>query len=222
MTRPALAAALLLAAAPALAQDRPPLQPTRDVAVTYQVLGQDLKPMQGRGPMATNGISIAWSASTGLMRTEVAGMGYMVADQRQGKAFMVIEAMHAIMDIPFGQAALQHGMSPNATFRREGTATVAGLTCTIWAMQDGDRTGRACVTGDGVMLRAEGTSQGRTGGMEATQVNYGPQDPARFQRPQGYQAMQLPQGVPPGMGPGAGPGPNGLPPGARGPSAVPR
>jgi hypothetical protein len=56
------------------------------------------------------------------------------------------------------------------------------------------------------MLRAEGTSQGRSGGMEATRVDFAAQDPARFRRPAGYQTMQMPQGVPGGM-------PGGLPPG---------
>ena len=56
------------------------------------------------------------------------------------------------------------------------------------------------------MLRAEGAHQGRRGGMEATQVSFGAQDPARFQRPQGYQTMRMPQGMPPGLIPGLGGG----------------
>jgi hypothetical protein len=35
--------------------------------------------------------------------------------------------------------------------------------------------------------------------MEATQVTFAAQDPRRFQRPAGYQTMQMPQGMPPGM-----------------------
>ena len=46
---------------------------------------------------------------------------------------------------------------------------------------------------DGVMLRAEGTHEGQTGGMEATRVDYAAQSAARFERPQGYQSMQMPQ-----------------------------
>jgi hypothetical protein len=214
MRRNALAAGLLLAAAPALAQDRPPLTPTRDVTVTYRITGDT--PRGAPPPM-----TVSWQAATGTMRTDMpGGMGWMVADTRNGRAFMVMEQMRMVMDIPAAQAQAMSARagSERATFRREGTATVAGLRCTIWAVQDGDNRGRTCVTDDGVVLRAEGSSQGRSGGMEATQVTFAPQDPARFQRPQGYQTMQMPQGMPPGAMPGLGAGPGagaggGLPPG---------
>lgn len=199
MPRPALAALLTLAAAPALAQDRPPMTPTRDVAVTYRMLGD----MPAGAPQS---LGMAWHAASGLLRTDMPGMGWMVADQRNQRGFMVMEQMRMVMDIPMQQAGQQHGPPPGATFRREGTATVAGHPCTIWFYQDGASQGRSCVTADGVMLRAEGTHQGRSGGLEATQVTYGPQDPARFQRPQGYQTMQVPQGMPPGMAPSRPPG----------------
>jgi hypothetical protein len=193
--------ALLLLAAPAAAQDRPPLTPTRDVAVTYRLLGG--------GPQAgQQAIVIAWNAQLGAMRSDMpGGMGWMVADPRQGRAFMVMEQQRMVMDLPVGQVMQQHMNSPTATFRREGSATVAGLPCTIWAVEDRGNRGRSCVTADGVPLRAEGTAAGgQSGGMEATQVTFGPQDPARFQRPQGYQAMQMPQGMPPGARqPGAAP-----------------
>jgi hypothetical protein len=195
MRRHALAATLLLGAVPALAQDRPPIFPTRDVAVSYRFTGQSMP--QG----APQGMTMSWQAATQMLRSDIPGMGWMVADQKSGRAFMVMEQVRMIMDIPLGQAMAQHGPSPNATFRREGTDRVAGLPCTIWSYQDGGNQGRACVTADGVTLRAQGTHQGQSGGMEATEVRYGPQDAARFQRPAGYQAMQMPQGMPPGMAP---------------------
>jgi hypothetical protein len=113
---------------------------------------------------------------------------------------MVMEQMRMVMDVPNGAPGQASAELPaSASFRREGTATVAGHRCTIWSYQDGGNQGRACVTDEGVMLRAEGTSQGRSGGMEATQVTFAAQDPRRFQRPAGYQTMQMPQGMPPGM-----------------------
>jgi len=194
------ALALLLFASPAMAQDRPPLTPTRDVAVTYRLLGGG-----GGGPMAQQGIVIAWNAQLGVMRSDMpGGLGWMVTDPKNGRAFMVMEQMRMVMDVPFGQMMQQYMNSPTATFRREGTDTVAGMSCTIWTVQDQGSTGRSCITSEGVMLRAEGTHQGQSGGMEATQVAFGPQDPRRFQRPQGYQTMQTPQGLPPGMVPGTG------------------
>lgn len=203
--------ALLLLAAPAAAQERPPITPTRDVAVTYRVLGG------APGAAGSQAIVISWNASLGTMRSDMpGGMGWMVADPKNGRAFLVMEPMRAVMDMPIGQAMQQHMNSPSATFRRDGTATVAGLPCQVWIVQDGGNRGRSCITTDGVPLRVEGTAaQGQTGGMEATQVAFGPQDPARFQRPAGYQTMTAPQGMPPGMMPGG-------PPGGRPPGQTPR
>jgi hypothetical protein len=192
--------ALLLLAGPALAQEKPQLIPTRDVAVTYRVQADA---QAGAPPSMT----VSWQAATGTMRTDMpGGMGWMVADTRNGRAFLVMEQMRTVMDIPANQAMAARIASADARFRREGTATVAGLRCTVWSIQDREGEGRSCITEDGVMLRAEGAHQGRRGGMEATQVSFGPQDPARFQRPQGYQTMRMPQGMPPGMVPGMGGG----------------
>lgn len=188
--RAATLLALSLLAAPALAQDRPPLFPTRDVAVTYRFLGQGAQPGMPQSAV------ISWLAAAQTMRMDMPGQGWMVADHRGQRAFMVMEQMRMIMDLPMQQAMQQYGPSANATFRREGSATVAGHACTLWSYQDRGNTGRACVTAEGVMLRAEGTSEGRSGGMEATNVAFGAQDPARFQRPQGYQTMQMPGGMP--------------------------
>lgn len=193
MRRAAIAAALLVVAGPAAAQDRPPIFPTRDVAVSYRFLGSS----PGGAPQS---LAMSWQAGAQMLRTDIPGMGWMVADRKSGRGFMVMEQMRTIMDIPVGQAMAQYGPSPNATFRRVGSDTVAGVACTIWTYQDGQNQGRTCMTAEGVMLRAEGTYNGQSGGMEATQVTFGPQPAARFERPQGYAAMQMPQG----MGPGAG------------------
>ena len=67
----------------------------------------------------------------------------------------------------------------------------------MWRYEDEKQTGEACITADGVMLRGVGTDDGRTGGVEATRVAYGPQDPARFRWPEGYRVVQ-PQTPPPG------------------------
>lgn len=190
---PLVAAAVTAGAQPAAAQDRPPLFPTRDVAVTYRFVGG------AQPPGMPQSMVMAFQAATQTLRTDIPGMGWMIADQRNGRAFMVMEQMRVIMDVPLSQAMTGGALPPNASFRREGADTVAGLPCTVWSYQDGQTQGRSCVTADGVMLRAQGTHAGQSGGIEATSVAFGPQDPARFQRPQGYQAMQ----VPPGMAPGA-------------------
>jgi len=199
MPRPILAVVLGLIAMPAMAtaafaQERPPLFPTRDVAITYRITGaQAPQGMPGMPPMQN--MTMSWLAAAQTMRIDMAGAGFMVADHRAQRGFMVIEAARMVMDIPMEQALQQAGPSATATYRRTGTDTVAGLACTVWSYQDRGNNGTACVTNEGVMLRAQGASQGQSGGLEATQVTFGTQDPARFQRPQGYQTMQIPGGM---------------------------
>lgn len=189
--RNAVAAALLVALPlAAQAQDRPQIYPTRDVAVAYRVSGQ------GQGAELT----LQWSAAQRLMRMNMpGGVGYMVADHQNQRGFMVMEAMRTIMDVPMDQAAGAQQAMENANFTRGGTEKIAGTDCTVWRYQGRDQNGEACITADGVMLRAQGSAQGQQGRMEAVRVTYGTQDPAQFRRPQGYQSMQVPQGVP-GMG----------------------
>jgi len=49
------------------------------------------------------------------------------------------------------------------------------------------------------MLRGNSNAQGAQGRMEATRVVFAPQDAGLFRRPQGYQTMQMPQGMPQGI-----------------------
>jgi hypothetical protein len=194
MRAAALATFASLATLPAVAQDRPPLFPTRDVAVTYRISGA-----QAQAGMQQ--MTIAWMAAQQVSRMDMGAMGYMVADHRNQRGFMVMPAQRMIMDVPMQQAMQQYGPTASATYRRTGSDTVAGIACNVWTFEDRGNSGTACVTADGVMLRAQGTSQGQSGTMEATQVAYGAQDAARFARPQGYQAMQIP-GMPGGAMPG--------------------
>jgi hypothetical protein len=190
--RTTLAAAIIAVALPvaAQAQDRPQIFPTRDVAVTYRVAGQ--------GQQAE--LTMQWAAAPRLMRMNMpGGVGYIVADHQNQRGFMVMEAMRTIMDVPLAQAAGMQRDLENAQFTRAGTEKIAGTDCTVWRYQGASQSGEACITADGVMLRAQGSAQGQQGRMEATRVAYGAQDAAQFRRPQGYQTMQMPQGIPGGM-----------------------
>ena len=187
-------AAALIATLPlaAQAQDRPQIYPTRDVAVTYRVSGG-----QTQGAEMT----MLWSAAQRLMRMNMPeGMGYMVADQRNQRAFMVMEPTRMIMDVPAQQAAGPQRELENARFTRGGTEKIAGYDCTVWRYPSASGQGEACITSDGVMLRGAGAARGAGNGrMEATRVVYAAQDASLFRRPQGYQTMQMPQGMPQGL-----------------------
>jgi hypothetical protein len=182
-----------LAVAPAMAQDRPPLTPTRDVSVTYRVAG---------APTGQE-MRMAWRVADQKLRVDMpGGMGWSVMDQRAKTMFVVMEQQRMIMQMPLnnGPGGVTIPTSPpdTAKFTRGGTATVAGQSCTIWHYENQGATGESCMTADGVMLRSTGTVNGQTAVMEASEVNYGPQDAARFTAPSGYQQMQMPAGAPGG------------------------
>lgn len=185
----------LTASLPASAQDRPQLTPTRDVSVTYRTSGQD----GGAGQE----MQMSWLTARGLLRVDLPrGQGWLVTDTRGSSGFMVAEAQRMVMDIPAGHhPAAGAVLRESARYVREGNDRVAGLACTVWRIEGEGDTNRACVTADGVMLRAAtaGSRQGQ-GVLEAISVRQGPQDPARFERPAGFQTFQVPSRVPQGAG----------------------
>jgi len=181
--RAAIFALLLIAVTPAWAQDRPAaMQPTRDVAITYRIpTGESMR--------------MAWQAAEGRMRMDMPGQGAaMIVDTRGQSALMMMEGQRIAMRMAFDPASLPFNpMAPSANtrFTREGTATIAGLSCTIWRMAGPNAQGSACVTADGVMLRGTGQSGRNQETIEATEVRYGAQDAALFRAPAGYQIMDM-------------------------------
>ena len=187
-----LAISALTLSLPALAQEAPRLFPSRDVAVTYRV--------SGAGPMQE--VTMAWAAAPRLMRVELPGMGYTIADFAGQKGFMVMQIPQPIvMDIPMAQAAAHARALESARFTKLGADRVAGIACTNWRHEGPQGSGTGCFTDDGVMLRSQGSAQGMQGALEASRVTYGPQEIARFQRPAGVPSMQMPGGMLPGLPP---------------------
>jgi len=179
---------------PALAQEAPRLFPSRDVAVTYRV--------SGAGPMQE--VTMAWAAAPRLMRVELPGMGYTIADFAGQKGFMVMQIPQPmVMDIPMAQAASHVRALESARFTKLGADRVAGVACTNWRHEGPQGSGTGCFTDDGVMLRSHGSAPGMQGGLEALRVTYGAQEVSRFQRPAGAPSMQMSGGMLPGMPPAA-------------------
>ena len=174
----------LLLAAPATAQQAPSMIPTRDVAITYRSIG---------GPGESMSFEMAWLASAASLRADVPGLGWSVADHRAGTGFIVVEAERRIMPMPPMVLHGQLGPPQGATFTRDGSDRVAGQPCTNFRYQGGGQEGRICLSAEGVMLRSlitAGGPMGITGGLEATQIRFVAQDPARFRMPEGYEVMQ--------------------------------
>lgn len=189
-------AALLFAVGvgPAAAQgERPPALPTRDVAVTYRVVG---------APSWVE-MRVSWLASERRRRIDWPGgaRATVVDHGRPGGGFMVFDAARLVRPLP---ADLEPGLGTlgdawgSVRFVRAGAASYAGQPCGVWRHHDEYATVEACVTEDGVMLREViATQAGQTGGLEALEIVYGPQDPARFRWPDGYRVARPSAAAPP-------------------------
>ena len=186
-------AILLALAAPAAAQDRPVFPPARDVAVTYRVtIAQPNTPPE---------VVLRYSAAQDRFRLDGslpggALAGYVLVDHKSGHASIVVEKLGLMMDAPRHAGLDQAFMLENGRrFARQGSDTVAGLGCTVWHIDGDAASGTACVTADGVLLRASGRDRkGRTGSVEATQVEYGPQAEALFVPPPNVHRLDLATG----------------------------
>lgn len=189
---PALATAMLslatLAAGTAAAQtqnqNRPPSFPTRDVVVTYRVLGN-------ASPQTPREFTVAALASEGRLRVESPSMpAWGLADRRTGRTEMVMDSMRVVTPSPVRQdEAMRYlRMVESARLTGAGSATQAGQRCTNYRFDEGGQRGTACLTADGVLLR--GVNE-RGEGLEATRVEYARQDPARFRVPEGYRRVDL-------------------------------
>ena len=167
-----LCAVLTCAAAPVptpAANDAGPLaHPSRDVDVTYRIVRGD-RVLSER---------MRWQAATQRQRVDPPSAGlFVVIDYRTGRMDTVQAADREVLDMAAPPSA-------TGTYVRRGEDQVAGLPCTDWEATASDgRPTVACVTDDGVMLRA--TAGGQTL-LTAVKVDYTPQDSALFAVPDGY------------------------------------
>lgn len=197
--------AVLAASGAALAQDRPPVAPTRDVVVTYKATAPAQAPggAGARLPQGAQDIRVATTQGGRLLRIEGMGAGgaYVIVDRTTQRMVMVMPQDQRYVEMPANDAfARGFVLNESMTFVKRGTETVAGLKCTVWEVTSREGAGTACVTDDGVLLRGRG-NDGK-GGIEATAVRYGPQPATLFRPPAEFSRLDLP----PGMG-----GPQGSP-----------
>jgi len=174
-------AALAISGA-ALAQERPPITPTRDVDVTYRV------PQAEAGPAAARILEQRMRYSANLRRQRVdpptPGL-YVIMDFAAHRMSTIRPAERMALDMP--TPADSASAQP---FARKGDVTIAGNPCTEWLTRDaaGEAT-LVCITADGVMLRA--AAAGRLL-VEATSVRYETQDPSLFAVPPGFSHITAP------------------------------
>jgi len=199
--------ALLAAAAPALAEDGPLIRPQRDVAVAYS---QGAIP-QGQTTESGKVVTMRFAGKTGRIRIEgPIARGYAIVDIDAARMTMVMPEQHMYVEQPADPAMLAMFQAKNASFRKTGSDTVAGVACTTYDAVINDRKGQICLTGDGVLLRAKSADPDRNRELEAVTVTYADQPASLFEIPAGFQKLDVtatPHGMPPGP-PGGGPGGN--------------
>ncbi|MFH5925862.1 hypothetical protein [Roseomonas xinghualingensis] len=178
------ALALVLLPAFAQAQSRPATFPTRDVVVSYRVLGK-------ASPQTPREFTVAALASEGRLRVETPSMpAWGLVDRHTGRSEMVMDVMRVVTPSPVRQEeAMRYlRLAENARLTSAGTAGQAGQRCTNYRWEQQGQRGTACLTADGVLLR--GVNE-RGEGIEAVRVDYVRQDPARFRVPEGYRRVDL-------------------------------
>ncbi|MBV9812452.1 MAG: hypothetical protein JO326_06860 [Acetobacteraceae bacterium] len=181
------AAGLLIGAAGAAADERPATIPTRDVDVTYATL-------------APNGAVLLqqrmrWSASARLVRLDPPSRDlYFVMDLQNHLLDTIRPSNRAVLETNAPGAGLVPGVAAQTSFARKGPATVAGVACTEWETVDAaGRPALACLTEDGVLLRAQAGGQTL---VEARSVHYGPIDKGVFAIPPDYTKLTPPTAPP--------------------------
>ena len=188
-----LLAALPPAALPSVAraQDRPRIQPSRDVAVTYRVEGAAASAVPGGIPGA---LRLSWDAAGQRLRAEPEGRTQaVIVDLRAHSAQVLDTMLRSALTLSVRDADLQPLTLDGARLTRRGDEVVAGLPCTDWAVQSPRGAGTVCFTADGVALRADGEVDGQRGAFIASSVSYGPQRDELFRVPSDYMQFSMPK-----------------------------
>jgi len=185
-----LASMIAHASLAAVAQDMPALRPTHDVAVVYRVVGSP--PPSGVEQVHT--IRMAWGDRGQELRVEIDRQRTIaLVDFKRQRVTMLVEPQRLAPDFTLDPRLIPgFVIPPDARVSRAGTDTVAGQGCDVWRLTGPRGTGTACVTGDGLVLRAMGMmADAGTGRLEAVSVAYGPQPAALFAPPPDYRRMDL-------------------------------
>jgi hypothetical protein len=176
-----LAATLCAGAAAA----QPRLVPSGDVTLVYQLSGGAAEQIPGGAP---DGVRLAWDAAGQRLRSEPVGRPvYAITDLGRRVADVVFTAQSAYLELPLRGGDPQSLLAgPDVRYTRRGTARVLGMGCTEWTVQSRKLDATGCVTADGIVLRAEGTFDGRPGSLVAQSVARGPLPAGLFKTPEGF------------------------------------
>ncbi len=175
----------------AAAQDRPLIQPSRDVSVVYRVEGAAASVVPGGIP---NALLLSWDAAGQRLRAEPEGRSQaVIVDLRAHSAKIVDTVLRSALTLPTRDRDFQPLTLEGARLTRRNDVVIAGLPCTNWAVQSSRGNGTVCLTADGVALRADGDVDGRRGTFTASRVSYGPVSDDLFRVPADFMQFNFPK-----------------------------
>jgi len=177
-----LAAFFLASATPAIsAEDQPPLIPTRDVDISYDVSRPHQPKIRERA---------RWSAEQHLERVDGPDKSTTIFDHRAKEITLLNPSSRTFRKLE-GTPRRPPQPGAGAVLKRGSQAVIAGLGCIEWSWVEDGETHLVCTTSDGVLLRlvVDGVTI-----MQARSVNYGSQAAGLFQIPSGYTPALAPEG----------------------------
>lgn len=182
LQRAMLAGTAILTIAVTAVAATPTMLPTRDVDVLYLAA----RPDDPRGMPER----IRWSGSRQRIDLPAQGL-YVILDRQRRVMSTVRDANRTVVSIDAHEVGAFGTLGkPPEQFEAAGSATIQGLSCTLWKVGD-PRSARAtlCLTEDGVMLRAEAAGVVLA---EAQRVTFGPIDESIFLVPSDYRVVKAP------------------------------
>ncbi len=169
-----LAIVASIAAGSAWAQNAPVLAPMGNVTVSYELSGAN----KGGG---ASWMKVTYADHDDRVRLDLYAFpganlpfGSIIWDKPANHVLSLLPDKQSYYQLPAtGRANPGLFLSDKMTYAKQGQETIAGIGCTDWSVTNGtDYTGTACVTTDGVVLRASRTKP-TAGSMQATKVTYG-------------------------------------------------
>ena len=179
------ASALPASALPASAAPR--YLPDQDVAVSY-ALSSPGNPAQD--------VQLSYSAAGGQARIDSPQGLYVLASLPDGRAQVVIPALHAFVEAPdFSSITRMISNADGASFTPLGHGFYAGLPCQTYLVLNHQGSATACITPQGVVLHFAGRDDNGSAELTALSVAFAPQPAGNFATPYGYTEVTLPPGA---------------------------
>ena len=180
----------------------PPLEPVRDVTVTYRVVRAAVEGGPAKLVIKRDASGTFTRIDSFIFADARSPYEGVIFDAKSNRILALLYARQLVLDSPGNAFALPGiSLSVDMGFRREGTKTILGMPCTEWSVTPpkpdpakGDpakvdpaklEPWTACVTEDGVLLR----SASPTRELEALSVSYDKLPAAAFAPPPDLKRM---------------------------------